>query len=207
MCKELNALREEIRQQMSPYRFAHTEGVEEMAARLARLYCPEKEELLRAAALLHDLTKELPESEQRRIMAANGVTLRPDEDISPKIFHGITAALLIPERYPAWATPELISAVRWHTTAREGLTLTDALLYLADYIEEGRRFADCIALREQFWSAEPQTMTAPQKLSHLRTVIALSLEMTLQSLAEEGAAVCKDTKDAYQWLKQENNPF
>lgn len=207
MCKELNALREEIRQQMSSYRFAHTEGVEEMAARLARLYCPEKEELLRAAALLHDLTKELPEGEQRRIMAANGVTLRPDEAASPKIFHGITAALLIPERYPAWASETLLSAVRWHTTARVGLTLTDALLYLADYIEEGRHFADCVALREQFWSAEPQNMTVSQQLAHLRTVLALSLEMTLRSLAEEGAAVCKDTKDAYRWLKQENNPF
>lgn len=207
MCKDLNALREEIRQQMSPYRFAHTEGVEEMAARLARLYCPEKEEMLRAAALLHDLTKELPESEQRHIMAANGVTLRPDEDASPKIFHGITAALQIPERYPAWATPELISAVRWHTTARVGLTLTDALLYLADYIEEGRRFDDCVALRERFWSADPAAMTLPQKLAHLRTVLALSLEMTLQSLADEGAAACRDTEEAYLWLKQENTPF
>lgn len=207
MCKNLNALREEIRQQMSPYRFAHTAGVEEMAARLARLYCPEKEDLLRAAALLHDLTKELPESEQRRIMAANGVDLRPDEDASPKIFHGITAALQIPERYPAWATPELVSAVRWHTTARVGLTLTDALLYLADYIEEGRRFDDCVTLRERFWSADPAAMTLPQKMAHLRTVLALSLEFTLDSLKKEGAAACRDTEEAYLWLKQENTPF
>lgn len=207
MCKNLHSLREEIRQQMSPYRFAHTEGVEDMVARLAALYCPDETVWLRAAALLHDLTKELAESEQRRIMVANGVSLRPDEDVSPKIFHGITAALQIPERYPAWATPELISAVRWHTTARAGMTLPEALLYLADYIEEGRRFSDCVTLRERFWSAEPTAMTLPQKMAHLRTVLALSLEFTLDSLKKEGAAVCRDTEEAYLWLKQENNPF
>lgn len=207
MCKNLRSLREEIRQQMSPYRFAHTVGVEDMVARLAALYCPDEAGWLRAAALLHDLTKELAESEQRRIMVANGMSLRPDEDVSPKIFHGITAALQIPERYPAWATPELISAVRWHTTARAGMTLPEALLYLADYIEEGRRFSDCVTLRERFWSAEPIAMTLPQKMAHLRTVLALSLEFTLDSLKKEGAAVCRDTEEAYLWLKQENNPF
>jgi nicotinate-nucleotide adenylyltransferase len=192
---------------MSDYRFAHTAGVVEVARRLAVLYCPEKTEMLSAAALLHDVTKELPEAEQRRIMAVNGVDLRPDEDASPKIFHGITAALLIPARYPEWASPELISAVRWHTTARAGMTLTEALLYLADYIEEGRRFDDCIALRDRFWSAAPENMTTPQKLSHLRTVLTLSLEFTLDSLKKEGAAVCRDTEEAYLWLKQENHPF
>ena len=207
MCKNLEALRAHVQAEMSEYRFRHTAGVVDMAGRLAALYCPEKADMLQAAALLHDVTKELPENEQRSIMAANGVCLRWDEDVSPKIFHGITAALLIPTRYPAWADGELISAVRWHTTGRAGMTLTEALLYLADYIEEGRRFDDCVALRDRFWSACPEAMTMPQKTAHLRTVLALSLEFTLNSLKQEGAAVCRDTEEAYLWLKQENNPF
>ena len=207
MCKHLEDLRARVQTELSEYRFRHTAGVVDMAARLAALYCPEKSDMLQAAALLHDVTKELPESEQRSIMAANGVALRPDEDASPKIFHGITAALLIPTRYPAWADAELLSAVRWHTTGRAGMTLTEALLYLADYIEEGRRFADCTELRERFWSAHPEAMTMPQKTAHLRTVLALSLEFTLRSLKDEGAAVCRDTEEAYLWLTKENNPF
>ena len=57
--KMLDALREEVKGSMSPQRFVHTAAVEEMIARLCALYCPEHTLPLRAAALLHDLTKEL----------------------------------------------------------------------------------------------------------------------------------------------------
>ena len=55
---DLTALRETVREQMSPKRFHHTAAVEDMAVRLATLYCPEEIPALRAAALLHDITKE-----------------------------------------------------------------------------------------------------------------------------------------------------
>ena len=55
---DLTALRETVREQMSPKRFHHTAAVEDMVTRLATLYCPEEIPALRAAALLHDITKE-----------------------------------------------------------------------------------------------------------------------------------------------------
>ena len=207
MCKHLAALRAEIEARLSPYRFAHTLGVEEMAARLGQLYCPEAEEALRAAALLHDLTKELDTEAQLRLMAEHGVSLREDERRSPAIFHGITAALVIPREYPAYATDTVLSAVRWHTTGREGMSLTDALLYLADYIEEGRRFPDCVALRAAFFEAEPAKMPPEARLAHLRHILLRSLEMTLAGLEKEGREVCRDTEAAYRFLTQEKYPF
>ncbi|MBO5842217.1 MAG: HD domain-containing protein, partial [Clostridia bacterium] len=51
-------LRERVTADMSPKRARHTLAVEQMAARLYVLYCPEKEQMLRIAALLHDVTKE-----------------------------------------------------------------------------------------------------------------------------------------------------
>lgn len=200
--EKLAQLRADIRQNMSAYRLAHTLGVERMAARLAALYCPEKEGMLRAAALLHDITKECPEDWQRRLMADHGIVLRADEAASPKIFHGITAAAVIPCRYPAFADSELISAVRWHTTGRADMTLTEALVYLADYIEEGRRFADCVLLREMFWGADPATMDGAARHAHLVSVLCRSLDLTLASLEAEGAPVCLDTLAAREDLKQ-----
>ena len=47
----LAPLREQVKNRLSPKRWNHTAQVEEMVARLAKLYCPEKENLLRAAAL------------------------------------------------------------------------------------------------------------------------------------------------------------
>lgn len=195
----LQELRAAVAREIGEYRMAHTLGVERAAAELAALYCPEKANLLRAAALLHDVTKELTDAEQLNIFAANGITLRPDEAASPKVWHGMTAALLIPARYPDFADAELILAVRWHTTGHAGFTLTEAIVYLADLIEEGRRFPDCVAAREYFWGADPARMTPAARRSHLRNTVLLSLENTLSRL--QGDAVCLDTlaaRDALQ---------
>ena len=55
---DITALRERVISEMSPKRFHHTAAVEDMVTRLATLYCPEEIPALRAAALLHDITKE-----------------------------------------------------------------------------------------------------------------------------------------------------
>lgn len=196
----LIALRADIEKRLSPYRMKHTLGVEQMAARLAALYCPEKEMLLRAAALLHDVTKELPDAEQLQIFADHGITLRPDEQASPKVWHGMTAALIIPRSYPDFADAELISAVRWHTTGRQGMTLCDALLYLADIIEEGREFADCIALRHAFFDPVPEKMNTTARLRHLHNVLLLSYENLIPKLQARGGTVCLDSIAAYEDL-------
>lgn len=189
----LARLREQVKKTLTPYRFLHTVGVEEMVARLAALYLPEKAPMLRAAALLHDITKELPVEEQREIMAAHGLSLRADETVSPKIFHGITAALVIPAQYSAFADNELILAVRWHTTGRADMTLTEALLYLADYIEEGRKFSDCVLLRHLFFDAAPEKMEKAARERHLWETLLKSFDLTLEALAAEGTPVCLDT--------------
>ena len=202
---DLTALQGAVQTRMSSYRFAHTAGVVEMAARLAKLYCPEKEEMLRAAALLHDITKELPDGEQLKLLADAGIALRADELASPKIYHGITAPLAVARDFPELATKELLSAVRWHTTGRADMTLTETLLYLADYIEEGRSFPDCVALRHRFFDAAPQAMDMPARLAHLAAVVRESLAMTVRDLSSAGAPVCEDTLAALDFFEQ--NPF
>ncbi len=203
----LDTLRRDVQSEMSPYRFSHTAGVEKMAARLAALYCPEREGELRAAALLHDITKEYDNERQLAVMEKHGVVLRPDELESPKVWHGMTAALEIPHRYPTLATPELISAVRWHTTGRAGMTLTDAILYLADYIEEGRAFPDCVALRDMFFDAAPEKMEHAARLAHLGAVICRSLEMTVEELERSGSPICLDTEAALRFFRENKYPF
>ncbi|MBR2312768.1 MAG: HD domain-containing protein [Clostridia bacterium] len=198
MCKhfdeeQLSRLRARVEQAMSPYRFAHTKGVEDMAARLAALYVPEEESMLRAAAILHDVTKERNEEWQRELIAANGISLRPDEMCSPKILHAITAALLIPSEYPDFADETLLRAVRWHTTGHGAMTVPEALLYLADYIEEGRRFGDCVRLRKMFFDAVPENMEMATREQHLWSVMLAALSLTVSNLEVKGACVCLDT--------------
>ncbi len=199
--RALDRLREEVRGTMSGGRFAHTLGVEQTVAGMAALYCPEKAGLLRAAALLHDCTKEYDEAQTREVLARAGVKLRPDEEASPQIHHAITAELEIPHLYPAFADPELLLCVRWHTTGHKGMGVPEALLYLADVIEPTRQYAACVALRNRFWNADPATMTKEARAVHLRDVLYASLTGTRDHLMAKNAPVCADTLEAIEYLK------
>ena len=115
------------------------------------------------------------------------------EEYAPKTFHARTAALLIPEKYPEFNCEAVVSAVRWHTTGRESLTLTEKLLYLADYIDESRLFPDCVRLRSFFWDARPEKMTEAERLAHLRHTLIMSFDMTMRALLSEDAIISPDT--------------
>ena len=186
-------LRGQVTADMSEKRARHTLAVEQMAARLAALYCPEKEPMLRIAALLHDVTKEWSTDQHAAFLRAHGVTPTVMDLAAPKTLHAKTAALLIPEQYAAYATEEVISAVRYHTTGRENMTLTEQIVYLADYIDDSRTFPDCVALREAFWGANPESMSAEQRKTHLWRVLVQSFDMTITGILEDGAPVSPDT--------------
>ena len=190
---DLIALRETVVAQMSPKRFTHTAAVEDMVVRLATLYCPEEIPALRAAALLHDVTKEYDIPTQIRLLQEAGEEVSPGDEFSHKTFHARTAALLIPERYPAFATETVISAVRWHTTGRDSMTLPEKLLYLADYIDDSRIFPDCVRLRSYFWGARPEAMSMEERLKHLRRTLIMSFDMTMRALINECAVISPDT--------------
>ena len=128
----LETLAQKLEGTMSPKRYRHTAEVEKMAARLGALYAPEYIMQLRAAALLHDITKEFSLQTQLQILQKFGIMIHYSDEISPKTLHARTAALLIPEEYPAFADPTVIESVRWHTTGREGMTICEKLIYLAD---------------------------------------------------------------------------
>ncbi len=190
---DIAALRETVVSRMSSKRYHHTAAVEDMVARLATLYCPGEIPALRAAALLHDITKEYDIPTQIALLMEAGIPVEAGESFSHKTFHARTAALLIPDDYPAFNCETVVNAVRWHTTGRAGMTLTEKLLYLADYIDESRLFPDCVRLRSFFWSENPERMTPDERRIHLRRTLIMSFDMTMRALLSEGAVISPDT--------------
>jgi nicotinate-nucleotide adenylyltransferase len=192
----LAGLRLHVMSLMSPKRFGHTVAVEEMAARLAVLFCPEQTNLLRAAALLHDITKERTAAEQEQLCADHGLTVTDGDRLAPKTFHARTAAALIVSDYPELAHPVVVDAVRWHTTGHAGMTLTEKLIYLADYIDQSRTFPTCVLLRRYFWGADPARMTPAEREALLRETLILSYDLTIRDLLDEGKPIAADTVEA-----------
>lgn len=189
----LDDLRAGLKSTMSDKRYTHTCAVERMVERLCTLFCPEYTKELRAAALLHDITKEEGLEKQLQMCREFGIMVQPEDVLAPKTFHAKTAAERIKRDYPAYATDVVVSAVRYHTTGRAGMTLPEQLVYLADYIDDSRKFPDCVRLRDYFWSAEPERMDTEARLAHLRDTLILSFDMTVRNLLAESVPISMDT--------------
>ena len=190
---EIEVLRGKISSGMSEKRYLHTLAVEDMARRLADLYCPEKKSKLRAAALLHDMTKELSYEEHIAIFKEHGESLLPEDLRAPKTFHARSAAILISMIYPEFSDIEIINAVRYHTTGCASMTLFEKIIYLADYIDETRKYDECVKLRNMFWDAQPQKMEMAERLEHLDNVLFEALNMSIDSLIDDGKIISCDT--------------
>ena len=181
----LDLLRGEIMKHISGKRLLHTYAVENEIKRLGELYGFDECGLLklRVSALLHDITKEMPTEKQIEFCSKRGLKITEDDRKSPKLFHSLTGAHLSRELYPDIVDDTVFSAILYHTSGRPNMTLSEKLLYLADYIEETRTFPDCIKLREYFYGTDNFS------LEHLDTTLLLSYDMTVRNLIDEGKTV------------------
>ena len=187
---------------LSEKRRNHILEVEKMAVRIGRIYTPDERSLLilGAAGLLHDITKEYTVDEHLLVLRARGFEPAAIELAAPKTLHAMSAAALIPEKYPAFAIPEIISAVRWHTTGRGDMSVYDKIVYLADYIDESRKFPECVRLREMFWGPDPAAMNGEEREAHLTEVLIESFDITVSGLLEERKPIHPLTSEARNFL-------
>lgn len=192
---DLDALRARLAEAQSPDRFAHTCGVEQTALRMGALWMPDDLYRLRAAALLHDLTKEYPCEKQLKIVAESGIIVSDCEKASSALLHAASAAALLGRdpAYAAFADPDILDAVRWHTTGRAGMSTMAQIIFLADYIEPTRTHAACAALRAQFWAADPAAMDPQARADHLRRFCRFEAEQTIRHLLDRGAPIAENT--------------
>lgn len=200
---QIEKLRENVASVLSEKRMKHVLAVEKMAYRIGVLYFIDEEHilLLRAAALLHDVTKELSDEEQLAILESYSVKPLPEELASMPTIHALTAALVIPDRFPEFADPRVIDAVRYHTTGREGMSIFEKIIFLSDYIDETRTYPSCVTLRDEFFAAKPEIMSDQERARHLDRAALASIDNTLSYLRLKERSIHPLTLEARDDLK------
>ena len=143
MCDKelLGRLRLAAEARLSAPRLAHTLGVEAEALRLAAHHGLSEEETahLRAAALLHDITKELSPEDHLKLCEKWDILLDCETVSCPAVLHQFTGAAVAAREF---ALPEAVcAAIRTHTTGGWEMDAIARILYLADLLEPGRPFA------------------------------------------------------------------
>ena len=120
-------------------RFAHTLGVEFTAAALAMKYQADVTDA-QIAGLLHDCAKCLTDEKRVSICEKHQISMTDIERRNPFLLHAKVGEYLAREKYGI-TNPDILNAIRFHTTGRENMSLLERIVFVADYIEPGRRQA------------------------------------------------------------------
>ena len=174
-----------IRPMLADKRYHHSLCVAKEAVRLAKRFGadPEKAEL---AGLLHDITKELPTEKQLKMMESFGIILTDVERRSRKVWHAMLGAAYL-ERECGVTDPDILGAVRWHTTGKAGMTLLEKIIFTADFVSEDRDYKGVEKLRRL---AE----------KNLEDAMREGTSFTLAELASQSELIHPDTLTLYNSL-------
>lgn len=171
-----------LEKRLTEKRFFHSLAVAKEALRLAEKYgCDTKKAFL--AGLLHDICKDDEPNLQLQLFNEFDIILGAVEKNARKLWHAMAGAIYIKEKLPL-NDDEIISAVRYHTTARGNMSLLEKILYLADFTSEDRDYS----------GADDMRKAVDVSLDH---AMREALIFTVVDLTEKGMPVHSDTMDAY----------
>ena len=136
-----------LRGRLKPKRFEHSLAVAEEAERLAARYGADVAKA-RTAALLHDIMKNTPPETQLQLLDRYGVAMNEVERGAEKLYHAMSGAAFA-EQVLGVTDRDVLNAVRYHTTARAGMSMLEKVLYLADFTSADRDYDDVDEMRRR----------------------------------------------------------
>ncbi|MCR2048918.1 bis(5'-nucleosyl)-tetraphosphatase (symmetrical) YqeK [Acetatifactor muris] len=139
----LKKLRKAMEKVQDGDRYEHTLGVEYTAAALAMRYggnvCDAQ-----AAGLLHDCAKCLSDKKRLKICEKHHIPISKVERKNPFLLHAKAGAYLARKKYGV-KNQDILNAIQNHTTGRKEMSLLEKIVFVADYIEPGRKHAPNLA--------------------------------------------------------------
>ncbi len=195
---ELDILRKDIKSRLTEKRYMHTLSVEGCAQELSSLIIPENKNEARAAALLHDITKELGADEHISLIGEVDAT----DLASPQILHSFSAEKVILRDFPRFATEKILSAVRKHTVGDYDMSLLDLIIFVSDYCEPLRVAPPCREVYDFLFSGM-QSLDFKGRVKRLYEACLIAVLKTKEFLEAKGAFVNPKTLECEKFLKEQ----
>ncbi len=166
---------------LKPSRLEHTRRVTEMAIVLAnRFGVPYK--LAKVASLLHDSAKYYDKQLVRETLVKQGIKDKLLYEIT-FLAHGELGAVLARDVFGI-VHEDVLNAIRFHTYGRKGMSTLEKIVFIADYIEEGRDF-------------EGVEIARAKALVDLDDTLLFSVSHSMQYLMKTGAVIHPNSLDVY----------
>ena len=127
-------------------RLKHSMNVSQCAVKLSEIYSYDMEKA-KLAGLIHDCAKYFNDDQVEDSIKKFNIELDSLEENNISLSHSVIGSYVIQETFNI-KDEDIINAVRYHTTGRENMTILEKIIYMADLIEEGRKFPLADKLRE-----------------------------------------------------------
>ncbi len=134
-----------LKEILSESRYKHSLGVMEKAEELAKIYKVDIESA-KKVGLLHDIAKEMTIEQYKEYANKNNIKITEQDEMITAILHAKIGAHICKEKFGF--TEEMQDAVRYHTTGRAGMSMLEKIIYVADKVEEGRKYDGVQELRK-----------------------------------------------------------
>ena len=129
-------MKKKLKKALDKERYEHTKGVMYTAASLAMAHGASIENAM-TAGLLHDCAKCIPNAEKIAICEKHHIIVTAPEAANPSLLHAKLGALLAEREYDI-TSPDILHAIKVHTTGEPDMSTLDKIIFIADYIEPGR---------------------------------------------------------------------
>lgn len=170
---ELTKIRKAMEKTLDAKRFEHTLGVEYTAAALAMRYDVSIINA-RLAGLLHDCAKCLSNDKKLSLCEKYNISISEVEKRNPFLLHAKVGSFLAMNEYGV-DDSDVINAILNHTTGRPGMSMLEKIVFIADYIEPGRKQAP--------------------NLPEIRRLAFVNLDLALIRILEDTLVYLKDSED------------
>ena len=137
MEQKITKIRRKLMTELDTERYEHTLGVMYTAASMAMRYVEDVEKAL-LAGLLHDCAKCISGENKIKLCNKYHLSVSEVEKKNPSLLHAKLGAFLAAKKYHI-KDKDVINAIASHTTGCPNMTLLDKIIYIADYIEPGRK--------------------------------------------------------------------
>lgn len=134
-----------LKTRLTPERLYHSICVAEQAKHLAEIFGGDCEKAY-TAGLIHDIMRYEPVENMLKIIEADGQTLTEVEKSITVTLHAVAGEVFLRKNLGV-TDSEILSAVRWHTTGKEDMSLLDKIIYVADLTSEDRNYPDISEVR------------------------------------------------------------
>ena len=185
----------DVKNMLSEKRFKHTEGVVLRAIEYAVVYNVDTQKV-KLAAILHDIAKEISKEESYKKLEIYGVKLDNIEKRNFNLIHSILGAEIAKNEYGL--EDDIVSAIRYHTTGKENMTILEKIIYLADATEPNRVYDN----KENELSLDELVELIK---SNIDKGLEYILKWNLQSVIKRNLLVHLDSVKAYNFYHIQNN--